>query len=324
MTLTIEAPNANANAYAALGTDISGSGSAHQALIDSKLAGMNVTKAPLTTPDGEVVEGQFALVDAEGKPLPNITVGAGFTVVQYEQVCEALDAVAAHTGATFESAAALDVRAYGIGGARAYIAMVLPDQISIGGVDPVEARLVAFMSHGTTSNVLAPTATRIYCANQQPQVQAEDTYRIVIRHTSSAPVRTAAAEKVLTAAVGSMRQMAVQGEEMLAHKIGIDRFTEIVERLYPIGGDSKSAKTRSDKRIDMLQMIYQSDTQDPIRDTAWGAYQAILEYGEHYQGGKRGEGSLSVARARRALTSGSLAAKQLKAFRMIRELVGLN
>ncbi|HZE01512.1 MAG TPA: DUF932 domain-containing protein, partial [Pseudonocardiaceae bacterium] len=219
--------------------------------------------------------------------------------------------------------APLDVRAYGLGGARAYVAMVLPEQICIGGIDPVEARLVAFMSHGANSNVLTPTATRLYCANQQPQVEAEDNFKIVIRHTSSAPARTVAAEKVLTAAVGSMRQMAVEGEQMLSRKVGIDEFTRIVEHLYPLGGDSKSAKTRSDKRIETLQQIYHSPTQEPIRNTAWGAYQAILEFGQHFQGIKKTENSHSVTRARRALTSGNLATKQLRAFRLIREMVGL-
>jgi hypothetical protein len=152
---------------------------------------------------------------------------------------------------------------------------------------------------------------------------AEDNFKVIIRHTSSAPARTAAAEQVLTAAVGSMRQMAVQGEQMLARKVTADEFTKIVERLYPLGGDSKSAKTRSNKRIDLLQQIYSSPTQEPIRNTAWGAYQAILEFGEHYQGIKRTEGSLGVARARRALTSGNLATAQLRAFQLVRDMVGL-
>lgn len=321
MTATLAPPRVDA--FRQLGTDVSESGSAHQALVTAGIAGMDVRKVELTTPSGRPVLGQYALEDASGEPLPNITVGEAFTVVQFEQVAATLDAVAAFTDATFECAGTLDTRALGIGGARAYVSMLLPGQISIGGVDAVRARIVAFMNHGGASNVLAPTAIRVVCANQQPQVAGQDEFKIIIRHTTSAPERTANAERALTATVASMRQMEIEAEQMLDIVVTDELFRAIMEEVFPMGGDSKATLTRHERRLALLEHIHHSPTQDTIANTAWGAYQAVLEYGEWHQQVRNAEGGFADARARRVLTSSTMAQRQMGVYRTIRELVGL-
>lgn len=313
------------DAYTALGTDVSKSGSAHQALIDAGLAGMNITKVPVTSRNGRAVPGAYLLEDATGEPLPKMVVGDGFTVVQYEEVAEVLDAVAARTGATFHRSGALDVRAYGIGGARAFISMLLPESIRIGD-DVTEGYITAFMSHGWNSNVLAPTGTRVECANQQPQI-AQERYSTIIRHTASALARHQAAEEALVNSAAAMRDGARYAEQMMLVKTTNDQFRAIVDRLYPLGGESKQAQTRYHNRIEKLEMIRTGATNQGIAGTAWGDYQTILEYSEWHQNVKGGDDegtNLTAVRARRALTAHSLVKTQLEAFDIIRETVGLN
>lgn len=312
------------DAFATLGTDVSNTGSAHQALIEGGIAGMNIRKVPVQTASGHAIPHAYALEDVNGIPLPKMVVGEDFTVVQYEDVAATLDAVSQRTGATFDRAGVLDVRAYGIGGARAFISMRLPEQLRIGGTDLIDAYLVAFMSHGSNSNILAPTGTRVGCANQQPQFARSDQFKIVIRHTASAPARTLAAEKALVASVESMKAATREAEALLAINTTDTQFREIVEKLYPAGGDSKSATTRHQNRITDLEMIRHSDTNTGIKNTAWGDYQAILEYGEWYQKIRGGDDDVTTVRARRALTQPALATTQLKALDIIRETVGIS
>lgn len=311
------------DAFTTLGTDVSNSGTAHQALIDAGIAGMNITKVPVSSRNGRTVPGAYLLEDSTGEPLPKMVVGDGFTIVQYEDVATTLDAVAARTGAVFDRAGVLDVRLYGIGGARAFISMRLPEQLRIGGGDLIDAYLVAFMSHGWNSNILAPTGTRVACANQQPQFARSDEFKVVIRHTASAPARTLAAEQALVASVESMKLATREAEQLLAVKTTDAQFREIVEKLYPAGGDSKSATTRHQNRIIDLEVIRHGDTNTDIKGTAWGDYQAILEYGEWHQNIRGGGDDITAARARRVLTQPSLATTQLKALEVIRETVGI-
>ena len=314
------------DAYTALGTDVSRSGSAHQALIDAGLAGMNIHKAPVVAGNGRIVPGAYLLEDATGEPLPKMVVGDGFTVVQYEDVAAVLDAVAARTGATFHRSGALDVRAYGIGGARAFISMLLPEPIRIGD-DVTEGYITAFMSHGWNSNVLAPTGTRVECANQQPQI-AQERYSTIIRHTTSAPARHWAAEQALVNSAAAMREAAVHAEQMLRVKTTNEQFHDIVAKLWPLDPDAaKATVTRHENRIEKRDIIRTGDTNRGIAGTAWGDYQTVLEYAEWYQrikGGDDEDNNPARRRARRALTAHNLVRDQLKAFEVIRETVGIN
>ena len=314
------------DAFTVLGTDVSNSGTAYQALVDAGLAGMDVHKVPLYTGRGKIVEGAYTLEDASGEPLPKITVGSDFTPVQYEDVATTLDAVARRTGAVFDRCGKLDVRAYGIGGARAFISMRLPEQMRIGGTDLVDAYIVAFMSHGWNSNVLAPTGIRVECANQQPQFARSDDFKIVIRHTSSAQARHIAAEAALIKSVAAMKQAEAESLEMLNVRTTNEQFREIVGHLWPLNSEAKGTTTRHANRLERLEVIRNAQTNAGIGGTAWGDYQAILEHAQWVQrikGGDDGDTNLTAVRARRILTANGLERDQLKAYNIVREHVGL-
>ena len=320
----LESVDGRIDAMTVLGTDVRESSSAHQALVDAGIAGMGVRKVPVFTGLGKLVEGQYALETALGEPLHNITVGDNFQVVQFEDNAATLDAVARRTGATLTNAGKVDVRNYGIGGARAFVALELPEPIVIGD-DRMIGYITAFMSHGLSSNHFVPGAKRTWCANQQSQMVREGhDLKVTIRHTSSALERTALAEDTLMATVAGMRDLETEGREMLAQAVTDEEFRRIIEAIYPLGGDSKAAQTRYDKRVEALQELYVGPTNANITGTAWGAYQALNEYGQWVQGVRLGEDtSMDRARARRALTSSNLASTQIKAYTVIRDMYGL-
>jgi len=319
--MTTAAP-ARTDALHLLGTDISDVTTAHGALVASGIAGMGIRKVPIQTAEGHTIDGQYALADASGQPLPRITVGEDFRVVQFEDNADVLDAVARRTGATFDSAGVLDTRAYGAGGARAYVALSLPEKLMIGD-DPLDAYIVAFMNHGNASNFFVPTATRVACANQQPQVTRNSINKIVIRHTPSALQRTALAEETLVTTIEALRTMAIEAEEMLTQAVTDAKFREIVDNIYPLSSDAKAAHTKHGKLVDTIEDIFHGKTMQSVGGTAWGAYQAIIEYDQWYRS-VRGEihDGISRMQARRTLTSDN--ATQIKAFETVRELVGLS
>lgn len=276
MTLAI-APRRDA--LGALGVNVAGVRTASDALAESGLAGLNVRKVPIRHNDYEV-DGKYLLVhdsaDGTDIPFPQVTVGEDFTVYQYEEVAGILDAVAEHTGATFDRAGSLDVESYRLLGARAFISLRLPDTLAPGD-DPMDAYIVAFMSHGAGSNILAPTATRVFCANQQPQVAAE-TNRVIIRHTKSIDARHRMAGDILTNSAKALTKANRDAEIMLAQRTTDEQFQAMIERAFPRRGDKPATITRHNNRIERMMMVRNEDHNANIRGTAWGDYQALLEW----------------------------------------------
>jgi hypothetical protein len=323
MTTALAPPDGRIDAMRVLGTDVSTSPTAYDALTKAGLAGMRVRKVDIQTITGKPIHGQYGLVTCDGAPLHNITVGEGFNVVQFEDNAATLDAVAQRTGAHFATAGALDVHSYGRGGTRAFISMKLPEPITIGD-DTLAAYVTAFMSHGLASNHFIPGATRVHCANQQNQMVREGhDYKVTIRHTASAYVRTAMAQDTLVATLTGMRELEIEGLQMLNQQVTHDQFRKIIDTIYPLGGTTKAAQTRYERRLDVIESIYAGPTNAGIAGTAWGAYQALNEYSQWAQNIRGSDSTEEVARARRALTSGSLNATQIRTYNVIRGMFDL-
>lgn len=299
-----------------VGTDVSQCGTARAALEAAGLAGLDVEKVEIQTcTHHRTVPGQFAL-ETHGKPLPGITVGDDYKVVQFEENADTLDAVARRLGATYANAGALSL-------SQAFVSLVLPEPLVIGD-DKLIATINTFMSHGTGSNVFVPGGCRVLCANQQPQLVREGRdYKVTIRHTVSAPERTALAEEAMMATTAGMKLIVAEGLDMLHQSCSLDEFLEIVDIVFPLGGESKTAQTHYDKRVEVLRGIFNGPTNANIADTAWCAYQAIAEYVQ-WAKGVRGvpENELNTARARRALAGGGNR-DQVRAYTVIREMFGL-
>lgn len=212
------------------GIDVRGTSSAFDALADADLAGWDVQKYQLRFENGTPLRGVQGLRKGNGYPLHGLSVGDRYQVVQYEQNAELLDAVAAETGATFDTSGELD------GGCRAFLSMKLPDQLIIGSGDSVDAYVVAFMGHGKVANVFAPTAVRTWCANQQLHVTRGNKYKVTIRHTRNAVERMQVARSTLVATVSAFRELAEEAERMLQVRLAEEKFRRIVDGLYPLGG----------------------------------------------------------------------------------------
>lgn len=300
-----------------LGIDVSTAPSAHDALIHAGIAGLNVRKVGIRTDRGKRIPTQFGLELHDGTPLP-VTVGAGFEVVQYETNADLLDAVSRRLEAPFGRAGGLVAHK-----GRAFLTMDLPEPIRIGD-DFLAASLTAFMGHGRTGNHFVPGAMRVGCFNQQTHLMREGRdHMVTIRHTSSAPERTAVAEETLVATMTGIKELAAEGNEMVAAKVTDDQFWAIVNQIYPLGGSSKAAETRHDRRVESIENLRDAPHNANIRGTAWGTYQVLNEYSQWAQNIRAGLDGEQVARARRALISGNLHATQARTYTAVRELVGL-
>jgi len=86
--------------------------------------------------------------------------------------------------------------------------------------------------------------------------------------------------------------------EMISKEINDKQFFEIITAVYPKPEkDAKGSMTKWENKIDTLNTIYNGETCVNIKDTAWGAYNALTERLDWYRNPRGGnaEGVLAAA-----------------------------
>lgn len=320
------------NALHALGVDTSSAANPHEALEMAGLANWNVRKTPMTTmipiaatitedgvtPESTVtvtVPNQFASI----RDLPGgghqvfRVVGSQYRPFQNEDLADALSGIADVSGAKVETAGQIQE------GRRVFVSMRLPEQMLIGGQDAVDMYLTAFNSHdGTSSLMLAVTPFRVTCANMQSMVTRKATSKFLIRKTSNSAIRIAEARKQLELTFAYAAEFQKSAEKLMNTKITNRQFDQLIGKVFESkADDSELLKTRAAERAKTLNWLFhQSPTNANIRDNAWGAYQAIGEYVDHYTSGDETSRALRLMtqtgperlkdRAHRVLSAASL------------------
>ena len=323
--------SARLHAWHRLGTVLPDRFDAAQAMNHAKLGGWRVRKEALQTTvltaDGvstlDVPE-QFATVRTNpvtGRPDVLGVVGRGYTPIQNEEHAALLDALVDESGAHFETAGSLR------GGRQVFLTMKLPTTMQIGGVDPVDLYLVACNSHdGTSAFRLLVSPVRVVCANTQAIAIRRAQSSFSIRHTSGASGQIEQARQALGLTFKYAETFQAQADAMIAQAMTDRQFRELIDAVWHVddkadtsakAGPSKRSQTiAANRRAVLVDLWRSSPTAEAIRGTAWGAYQAITEYTDHFApiGEKRNPGA---ARAERAITSANVAAVKTRAFDLL-------
>ncbi|WBF79041.1 hypothetical protein SEA_BOLT007_73 [Arthrobacter phage Bolt007] len=330
MTAQIIAPRPDA--LHVLGKEIPEGLSAAEAMAHAGLSGWNVHKRPLETAtlyDGElvnplVVPGHYATVrtnPATREPEALGVVGRTYVPIQNEAHVELLDTIADEGGARFATAAEM------YGGRSVFMSILLPDSVTIGGVDPIEKYLVAFNSHdGSSSFKIAATNVRVFCANQQSAVMKGALSSFTVRHTSGARGILAEARRALEIAFKYDSLFELEAEKMIQQTMSDAMFHELVDGLFaaPAEEAAKASHTKHEARIETLESLFHdAPTNRNIRGTVWAGYQAVTEYVDHYAPAVLGAHARTIeeARAIRTLTGDTASTLKNNAFRISRELV---
>ncbi|WNO25892.1 hypothetical protein SEA_ALTADENA_70 [Arthrobacter phage Altadena] len=326
-----------ADALHVLGKQIPEGMSAAGAMAHAGLSGWNVHKRPietatLWTPDGGQpeltdplsVEGFYATVRTNPATRgfePLGVVGRTYVPIQNEAHVELLDTIVDEGGATFATAAEMR------GGRDVFMSILLPDTITVGGVDPIEKYIVAFNSHdGSSAFKLAVTDVRVFCANQQSAVMKGAASSWVVRHTSGSKGILSAARTALEIAFKYNAAFELEAERMIQQTMTDAMFHELVSGLWaePAETAAKSATTIAENRTAKLEeLFHDAPTNRNIRGTVWAGYQAITEYVDHYAPAVKGRYARTEeeARAIRTLTGDNASTLKNNAFRISRDLV---
>ena len=326
--------SAREHAWHRLGQILPDAMTAEEALEAAKLHSWNVRKKPLFiegdpvitddgVSDGQPIEvpGKFATVRTNpinhGEDVLGV-VGDQYTVIQNEEHADILNAIVDESGAHFETAGAL------FGGRQTFLSMKLPRAIELrgsAGVDVTDLYLVAQNSHdGTSAFRLMVTPVRVVCANTLAAAIGNTKSQFSIRHTINAKQNMQLAREALGITWKYVDVFEQELERMIHREVTRSDATITLRKVLRF--DEKAATERAEKnhneRVgEILKLWTSSDTLDGFHGSAYGLYQAVAEWTDHYSPTWAGQGQAEVQRAERIAKGGEMLRLKTDTFKLL-------
>lgn len=308
---------ARQHAWHRLGQVLPDAMTAEQALEAAHLAGWDVRKVPefahvpaTITEDGvqEAVSletGKFSTIRTNpitGQPeVLGGGLGPNYTVIQNEAHAELLNTLVDESGAHFETAGALG------NGATVFLSMKLPQHIDIqghDGMDTTDLYLVASNSHdGTSAFRLMVTPVRVVCQNTLSAALRSSKNRFSIRHTSGAGKNLQIVREALGMTFRYVEDFTTQAQFLADRDLDVPKAESIVRDVFgfPQGVDaitkqSERSQTIQAKRVSAITRLWtDAGTNQNLRGTAYGLYNAVVEYMDHFAPVQGADGDLARA-----------------------------
>lgn len=230
-------------------------------------------------------------------------VGEKYKVVQNMEVFSALDSLVDSGEARYSAAGEYN------NGANVWMIMELPTGVQVAN-DPHAAYLLVQSSHDGSGAVrIRPIIERIWCANQINKLITKgkkNDYTYTMKHTTNAKLSVQDIRNITQLTYQSIAEY----EEVASHLLGRGanhlRVREIFRKVWPlpsvVEGKPYDMLTQGERRQQTLAYaardkaweIYQhSPTQENIKGTDFGIWQAVVEYADHHASG--GAERLAVA-----------------------------
>lgn len=172
--------------------------------------------------------------------------------------------------------------ALGVGRVRLVQDIVVP-----GDESPLFCYLNVCVPHDKTIQwMVFASLTRPVCENTFKIALREakgSGYVLKVRHTRSAEDKVATARKVLDASMRRFAMFNTFAQRAVRTTVSDRQFGSMVERLLPAKHDAVSPQLG--KARDKLHTLWAGEARGlrGIQGTAWGAYNTITEYADHYQ-----------------------------------------
>jgi len=299
----------NKQAWVQAGTAVnagSASEAARQAGLDwtVSLADMQATyKQPIGVDDMfthrvEVPNKQAVLKFMPGNAVPEAVIGVvgdKYKIVQNMEVFSALDTLVDSGDARYTAAGEYN------NGANIWMVMELPVGVQVAN-DPHAAFLLVQSSHdGSCAVRIRPIIERLYCMNQVNRIikgKHKNDYTYVMKHTTNSELSVNDIRNITQLTYDSIQQYEEVAGVLLQRKVDDRQVRNIFKSVWSLPSEIEDAPDhllsqgqRRQRTIalngrDSAWSIYsESATQENIRGTAFGAWQAVIEYADHRASG---------------------------------------
>jgi len=247
-------------------------------------------------------------------------VGGKYKLVQNMEVFNAMDGLIDSGDARYTAAGEYD------GGAKVWMIMELPTGIQVAN-DPHTAYLLVKTSHdGSSSVIIKPIIERVWCANQINRLisgKKLNQYTYTMKHTTNAVLSVQDIRNITQLTYDFTEEYSSIANNLLNRPSNASSAKRIFESVWALPsevehtphdmlsqGQRRQKTIALDARMMAMHIYSESPTQENIRGTAFGAWQAVVEYADHYAKGgadKRAIATLSGSNDRLKTKALSLA-----------------
>lgn len=228
-------------------------------------------------------------------------VGSKYKMVQNMEVFNALDTLIDAGDARYAAAGEYN------GGANIWMVLELPQGVNVAN-DPHAAFLLVKTSHdGSSSVVIKPIIERLFCANQvnalisnkngnRNRKYNEYTYRM--SHTTNQELSIADIRNITNLTYTAIADYQLVADNLLRKDMTREQTLNFFKQVWALPstvedkpyelltrGERKQQTIAKDARAKAWSIYSESETQENIRGTAFGAWQAVIEYADHYASG---------------------------------------
>lgn len=248
-------------------------------------------------------------------------VGASYKPVQNVDALNFMDALTETGEAKYETAGSLQF------GRIVWVMAKIPNGA---GVDPVEKFLLCTTSHDGTSPVMVTaTPVRVVCNNTLNAALRGSKNKFRIRHTTNVDDKIAEARKTLADSLVFFKKLDITFDRMKDVKFTEENLVTLVDKVFGAPGE-EDASERQENRLEKITekvldlSINGAGASLPgVGGTAWGAYNAVTEYLDHFTKIKGGKGQSAEEKLIASTWFGTVQMKTQKSFDTVLEMAKL-
>jgi phage/plasmid-like protein (TIGR03299 family) len=222
-------------------------------------------------------------------------VGDKYKIVQNMEVFSALDTLVDSGDARYTAAGEYN------NGANIWMVMELPVGVQVAN-DPHAAFLLVQSSHdGSCAVRIRPIIERLFCANQINRIikgKHTNDYTYVMKHTTNSELSVSDIRNITQLTYDSIQQYELIASTLLGNKVDDRQVRNIFKAVWSLPstvedkpyhlltqGERRQQTIATVARDKAWQIYSESHTQENIRGTAFGAWQAVVEYADHHASG---------------------------------------
>ena len=228
-------------------------------------------------------------------------VGTKYKAVQNMEVFSAMDSLVDSGDARYTAAGEYN------NGSNIWMIMELPNGVNVAD-DPHAAFLLVKSSHdGSSSVVIKPVIERLFCHNQVNGLISNGfarggkkyndyTYRMT--HTTNQELSIKDIRNITNLTYSAIQDYELTADVLLKRKMTREQTVNFFKAVWPLPttvedkpydlltrGERKQQTIALDARAKAWSIYSESETQENIRGTAFGAWHAVVEHADHYATG---------------------------------------
>jgi phage/plasmid-like protein (TIGR03299 family) len=230
----------------------------------------------------------------EGESVIGV-VGDKYKIVQNMEVFSALDTLVDSGDARYTAAGEYN------NGANIWMVMELPVGVRVAD-DPHAAFLLVQSSHdGSCAVRIRPIIERLYCANQINRIikgKHKNAYTYVMKHTTNSELSVNDIRNITQLTYDSIQHYETVASTLLQLEVDERKVKNIFKAVWALPseieespdhllsqGQRRQRTIALNGRESAWNIYSQSPTQENIRGTAFGVWQAVIEHADHYGSG---------------------------------------